>query len=307
MDTRGMLYYSYASKGGRQYAGNGVFNTVDGIAEEEFSSFLASEGVEMEAVLNPADVRIQGRVPAENAATMFRTLSAISGNTSNIRVFGGDCYKLLVMVGDIDQDKIKKMMRGYAVSLGQGSRWKAVKYTEENPEETLQTRHYTLFDSVFPFDVTAYNYAVASVAYYALRDRLGTDFSDFAVSFLQEQNYVGFPLNSYRITYGVRNAPEEYFSSQRRRLGEDEAQSRIKAVISTLASEGISQNNLALYRKLALNEFNSWRSLPQYYIYTAMDRYLNNKDIMSRFEAQVNAVSAESLKNFYAGAAATDR
>lgn len=307
MDTKGLLYYSFAAKGGRQYADGGVFNTIDSVSEEEFGNYLASEGVEMDLALNPADVRLYGKAPLENAPILMQALSAIAGNSANKRVFGSDTYKLLVVVGDMDQDKFKKMMRCYAVGLGQGSRWKAVKYTDENTDDFLNVRRYTLYDSVFPFDVTAYNYAVASVAYYGLQDKLGSAFSDSAVSFLHEQDFMGFPLNNYRLKYGVRNVSTDHFSSMRSRLGEGLAQLRVDAVISDLAAGGIDSGKLPVYKQLAKNEFASWRALPEYYIHSAMDRYLNNKDLMSRFDSQVDAVSAESLKSFYAAAAASDR
>lgn len=307
MDTRGMLYYSYAARGGRQYASEGLFDTIDGVSGEEFGNFIASEGIEMRLGLNPTDVRLYGKAASENVETLLQILSAISGNRGNGRIFGGDSYKLLVVVGDIGRERFKRLMRSYAVTLGQGSRWKAVKYSEENTDDLLELRHFTLYDKLFPFDVSAYNYAVAAVAYYGLRDKLALSFSDCAVSFLLRQGYCGFPLNSYRTTYGIRSVSPDHFSSLRDRLPEEQAQLRLRKLVSDLAAGQIPADVLAVYKQIAGNEFESWRNLPDFYIQSAMDRYMDNRDLLPRFNTQLNAVTAESLKNFYVAASASNR
>lgn len=306
-DTKGLTYFAYASKGGRQYADYEKLTSLEGISEEEFSYNLRSLGIEYDVRLHPSDVCLHGCSYTESFPDVLKLLAAISRRKGNEGVFGRNCYKLLVITGDYGASDLKKLLCSRILSLGSGGSWMAGKYVDDKDTHLRNLRRYIWCERTFDYDVSVYNYAVASVAGYALADHLGAAFSSYGEYCLLQHDFVGLPLNRYRILYGIKHLPLKHFSTTRMRLGEDKAQQTIDAVISSLSLERIPERRLKAYRKMANNRQDSFNALPWACLNKALDRYLNNKDMVSRYSSQADAVTAESIQNFYVAASSSNR
>lgn len=306
-DTKGLTYFAYASKGGRKQADYGKLNSLEGIGEEEFTRCLSSLGIEYNVELHPSDVCLRGCSYTESLPDVLKLLAAISSRKGNEAVFGRSCYKLLVITGDYGTSNLKKLLCSQIMSLRSGGQWVAGKYVDGADDHLRDMRRFIWCERVFDYDITVYNCAVAAVAGYALADCLAEKFSGYGEYCLLRNGFVGLPLNRYRILYGIRHLPLKHFSLERSRLGEDTAQQAIDEVIASLSREGIREGKLKAYRTMAKNSRNAYEYLPWSCLDRAIDRYLNNKDMASRFSAQADAVTAESVQNFYVAASSSNR
>lgn len=306
-DTKGLTYFAYASKGGRQYADYGKLKSIEGVSEEEFAHNLSSLGIEYDVQLHPSDVCLRGCSYTESLPDVMKLLAAVSRRKGNEGVFGSGCYKLLVITGDYGLSDMKKLLCSTVLSLGTGGQWSSGRYVEDKDSHLRDLRRFIWCERDFGYDVTVYNYAVASVAGYALADRLADRFSPYGEYCLLQHGFVGLPLNRYRILYGIRHLPLKHFSLSRIRLGEDTAQQTIDSVLASMSLEKIPQKRLKAYRTMAGNSRDSYDALPWSSLDKALDRYLNNKDMVSRFSSQADAVSAESIQDFYVAASSSNR
>ncbi len=306
-DTKGLTYFAYASKGGRQHADYANLTSLEGVRQEDLEYCLSALGIEYDVELHPSDVCLRGCSYTESLPRVLQLLSAVSRRKGNEAVFGKDCYKLLVITGDSDAAELKKMLCANILSLGTGGKWTAGRYVDDKDSHLRDLRRYILCERTFDYDITVYNNAVAMVAGYALADRLADSFSGYGEYCHLNHGFVGLPLNRYRIIYGIRHIPLKHFSTSRIRLGEDTAQSTVDSVIAALSRERISAQRLKAYKAMARNSQDSYNSLPWSCLDRALDRYLNNKDMVSRFAAQADAVTAESIQNFYVAASASNR
>lgn len=302
MPTDGICYFAYAVKGGRQWAKSENFKSIKGIDESSFNNYLASAGLDLKTGITPTDVRFNGTVPSVSMEGIFPVFAAISDKAENEKVFGSNTYKLLVLVGDLPSEKVRKMLCRHIASLGASAKWRAAKPVVDDGAELMDFHHMSVSDKLFPFDVTTFNYAVSNVALYALQDELGSVFRDYAIYPLWRGKYPGLSLNRYRLTYGVRHLPLEYFPFSCRRLSEAETGESLEKVLGNLASKAVSQPRLKAYKAMAKNAFASRFGTAEFYIESALDRYLDNKDLASHFASQVDAVTAADIQKFFAAA-----
>ena len=302
MPTDGLCHFAYAARGGRQWAEAKNLKSIKGIDESSLDNYLASAGLDLNAEITPTDVRFKGTVPSDSIESLFPVLAAISGKAENEKVFGANTYKLLVVVGDLPSEKVRKMLCRHMASLRPSAKWRAAKPVMDEVAELMDFHHMSVSDNLFPFDVTTFNYAVSNVALYALQDELGSVFCDYAVYPLWRGKYQGLSSNGYRLTYGVRHLPLEYFPTSCRRLSEVETGEALEKVIGNLASKTISQARLEAYKAMVGDDFASRSCTPEFYIESALDRYLDNKDLTTRFTSQVDAVTASDIQKFFTAA-----
>lgn len=306
MTTEGMMHYCYASKGGRQYADADYFNCIDGVYDENFSNFIGAYGIRIRATFHPSDVRLDGSVPSGNFERLLTVLAALSNQKENEKVYSPNCYKLLVLVGDMGVQQVKDILSRYVSSLGKGGKWSAATPSDTDPE-SIYPPDYLLNESVFPLDLSMTNQALADVASYGLRFELGRKFAGAGVSYFQQCGFIGFPTNGYRIAYGIKPVSLDKFPSTEDHLPAYEAERGVNGLLKELADKNVSSSDLKIYKALAQGAFKTYKETPQYYLDIACERYLNNKDIYSKYPSCIEGVSAAGVKSFYAAAVAGSR
>lgn len=302
MDTMGMCYYSYAARGGRAYADADYLTTIDGVDSDTFFNYLASQGIEMNTILNPADVCLRGSVPAENLVKVLKVLSALSAQKENDKVFGPDNYKLLVLVTDQDENAVRDLVAGYVEALRPGSRWNAGNVQVQDGENDYEERSYIIKESSIRLDINATNFAAVDMACYALCDALIREFSEDAVKVLVDGSFVGFPSDLYRLVIGVKPINAVYRSTSVMVTDASLVHRRLNSLLEGLSSRVFTKAELDMYRKMAINRYLSYRNTPGFYLDMVNDRYLNNKDLLSKYQAGAAQVTSADLQKIYASA-----
>ena len=308
MDTKGMVYYSFCAKGCREHADINAFNDIEGVYAESLGNYLSSLGVQLRPRLTPTDVRLEGRAPYENFEYALKTMIAFVSKDENVKSFGPDTYKLLVIVGDKVEDEVRRSLAKYISGLRPGSKW-----TSGNPvqEENAAAPGvpFVQRDVTFKLEMTAPNYAVSRVAYYALREAMARQFSGWAGTLFLESGFVGFPIGSYRVVCGARALSPGCFSASAKVPSREDMDTLLQKAIHSLALEQVTAGQLDCYKALARKSFLSYKATPQYYIDLACNRYLDNRNLTAGFDSSVGAVKAADIQKFFhdASAAAADR
>lgn len=302
MDTKGICYYSYAARGGRAYADTDYLTTIDGVNSDTFFNYLASQGIEMTPVLNPADVCLRGSVPAENLVKVLKVLSALSAQKENDKVFGPANYKLLVLVTDQDETAVRDLVASYVEALRPGSKWNSGSVQIQDAEDDYVERSYIIKESSIRLDMNATNFAAVDMACFAVCDALIREFEDDAVKVLVDGSFVGFPSDQYRLVIGVKPISEAYRSASVMATDASLVPRRLKSLLEDLSSRTFTKAELDMYRKMAVNRYQSYRNTPAFYLDMVNDRYLNNKDILSKYQAGAAQVTSADLQKIYATA-----
>lgn len=307
MPCKGITYFSFAAKGGRHGMENARISSVDGIEDDVMDSYLRANGIDVSATLTPYEVLLQGSVPDENLGVLLKYLCAVVANPVNNIVFGDNTYKLMVLVSGKSGEEVGKMVAKVAGGLGKGSTWIAGRHVDEPTDNFEQMRGFITFESSFPLDHTGGNKALADVASYALGDALLKKFRDTAVYVRDWSSYPLYPFNHYRLMFGVCRFKTLSALAPLDNLSNEQIQERLRETVLELASTPVSKEMLAKYKGLAKNAQLSLEGTAFYYINSANDRYLSNKNFWARYPQLVDGVSAEAIMKFYDSATTPNR
>jgi len=307
MNTKGIMYFCLASKGGRKYAAPENFSTIDGVFEESFSNYISSLGMEMKTTLRPSDVRLTGKVPQDNAERMLQVLCGLSERKVNEKVFGPECYKLLVLVGEKSPYEVKTLLSKYIDGLRPGGKWTSAGSVTEQTFETDQVQMNDIMrQCIFPLSASTTNIAIADVARCVLEAEMISSFCGNGVSQFLTSRFLGPPTGNFILNYGVQPVALRHFALGEEHIPGSEASSILRKILFSLSKSGVSDPMLAVYKAMTKNAFEVQKTRPDFFIDIACDRYLDNKDMMSTYSAAVDAVNNDAIRKFYAAASSSN-
>lgn len=299
MATSGLIYYAYASKGGRQWAKEENLRKIEGTTQREWFSYLSSLGITMVPHMDASNVVIRGTAPKDKLPELMAALAAVSKQEANHQVFGDNCYKILTIVGEQEYAPVKKIVSGYIPALGFGSSWKAIEAYREDAKAMVIPGDVIAKTVSVPLDMSAENYALSEVCRYVLQEELAKEFTGCALSYFQHQSFSGFPTWTYKLSFGVRRCSMDGFALTETYLEDKEIRRRLNNVLRTLSTTEITAENLQICRQMASNSFSVYSKTPEYYLTAICYRYLDNRNIYSRHTSHVARVSASSVKEFF--------
>lgn len=307
MPANGISYFSYASKGNRDKAEDDRLMSISGIDDDVLMTYLEACGIDIRMKLTPADVRLEGNVMKENLDQLLRYICAVSTQMTNKDIYGSDNYKLLVIADDRDDAEISSMLSKYIAGFRPGSGWLSGKKYYEDYDDGTKYRGFIMNDSAFPLDRTGGNKALADIAACALHDAVVREFGNIAVYPRDWSGFADEPADHYRLLYGVRRYDTGSAGTFLGKMSDEEITAGLKNVLKKLASAPVSKSKLETYKGMAKNSHASYMNTAGYYINTALDRYLDNKNFGSRYPLLVNGITEQSIQNFYAAAADSDK
>ncbi len=307
MDTKGITYFAYAVKGGRQWVDDEKLLSVAGINDDDLINYLASQGIDIKLTLTASDIRIEGSAINENTELLMNYLCAISSQLVNKESMGPNTYKLLALASDQSDLDISVIAGKYVTGLRRGSRWLAGKKIDEDNTDIIELRDFITYESRFKFDRTGSNKAISDIAAYALHDALVSEFHDVPIFVRNWSSYPGVPTGYYRLFIGIHRYPNHGGSAYIRNVTDSEIESRLAKVIERLADTAITKDQLATYKGMARNRHKSESCTAEYFVNMALDRYLDNKNFASRYPILVNSVTQQQIMDFYASAINSNR
>lgn len=289
MQPGGLVWYCYAVKGGSQWADPDYLNCIDGVSAGTLSRFLAAVGADMNVRITPACVYFSGSVPGENLETLVNTLAAISRQAENDQVFSTDRYKLFITAGPMDYEEVKEVLARYAGAFGAGTDVAVGVDLSDMPQtmENAPDLPPNAISTEFQLTLSSGNYALSRVARLVLRDRIAVALSDCEATARIRYGFESFPEEKYRIVV----IPSKASCSD-----------AVVAALKRLAADPLEKSSVDMYVKMAMDEFQVYKSTPQYYLDAVARRYIDFKDLYTDFDTQAKKISATDLKEFFAAA-----
>jgi len=308
----GGVWWSFSSRGGRKWADPDFFTCIDGIQEISLKNYMESQGINLQFHLNPVDVTLDGKAPSEKMENVLQILAALVGQKENSRVFAPDCYKLLVMVGEKPASAVKELLYTYSYAFGDGGQWSAGKPYYPQDEASfvdfngIDGRELSVHDGNFvtvysPMDISSWNTAVSRMAGIIIRQRLNQAFCGYGSVSEVSAAFETFPTGMFYMDYGVKTLPTERFAIGEKTLTETEIEGVLVSVLSGLSKEPIDAKLLAVVKKDMQNMFSVFSTTPEFAVRIVRDRYMDNKDLYTKFSDVINSITSETITNFFAG------
>lgn len=199
---------------------------------------------------------------------------------------------VLVIVGDIDQEALKKALLEYVGAFSTSAsayRRPVVKYQPVSGWST-----YTVEGVGNSVDVamsarmplTAGNYASAAVAAKMLEQRVVERMSDAGINVEVLQNCRIYPEERVNMTISIADA-----------VNSIDALSMLRSVLSGMSSAAIDEGKLAACKAALKNEVSLEMKSPLYWTNAIALRYLDGKDITTGYAGHIDAVKAADVKN----------
>lgn len=307
MPQTGITHFCYASRGGRAAADEDKVMDVEGIDGEALQSYLKANGIDISLKMTPHDVRLQGSVMDDKLPLLLKYLCAVSAQKANEEVFGESCLKMLILTSGKDSQEISSLISKYVNGLGAGSTWSVREPVIEDRDDITALKNFVLYESVFPFDHTGANMAIADIAAYALADAITEEFHNAPVYFHNWSSYAGYSVGEYRLLCGVKRFRLLSSKNSLDNMNNFQIEARMEKVLREIARKGVSKQKLEIYRSMAKNVHFTRVNSPEFCIDCALDRYFDNKNYWTRYPQLLDNVKSEDIMKFYVATLTANR
>ncbi|MGN1210490.1 MAG: hypothetical protein ACI4TM_02305, partial [Candidatus Cryptobacteroides sp.] len=272
------------------------------VNRESFSYYAACQKLVMDAAAGSAKSRIAGidailcpqylyspHKVAENLHPDLPEKAMIFFDEQFSHVNDG----VFVLVGDMEETAMRRMLQDYvggfrterktapAVKLNFQpiSGW--ITHTEEGAAGSIDVAMSA------PVQYSAENCFAAKIAGYVLKDALNNVLCDEGLHTEVASDVILFPQERYNVLISIEGADMSILS-------------KVRNAISDAASMPVSDAGMSFYRQKLSNEILSSEADPWHWIWLVNLRYADGKDLNSKWQSKVNAVSAEQVRQIIA-------
>ena len=210
---------------------------------------------------------------------------------------------VLVLVGDIGEDALKKALLEYGgafpikdaafrrpmVRYQPVSGWST--YTVEGAGNSVDV----VMSARLPLTVD--NYASAEIASMILEDRLVRKMSDVGMNVKVSCDFMVYPEERLSLAVSVTDASPKGFAAGTEAVGAIDALGLIRSALSGMGEIAISDSRLAACKTYLKNKVSMEMKSPSYWTAAAALRYLDGKDVTTGFASRVDAVKAADVRN----------
>ncbi len=216
----------------------------------------------------------------------------------------------LIIVGDIDENTLKKVLLQYLGSFGTD---KAYTYRSRNRRGVISSRstvtawgHDPLIgvELSAPINYTAESFMAANIAALAMEDAVATAIAPSGWALQSEHEVRMFPEESLTIDMIMDQASSDGLpASMMREDSADVVIEKVRMAIEQIGSKGISADMLKVGKTIMYNRFESWKSDPQSMIRMLVLRYSYGKDLITDYKAKITSVNASAVNPILASLA----
>ena len=209
---------------------------------------------------------------------------------------------VLVIVGDINEDVLKKTLLQYAGAFtvkDAAFRRPMVKYQPVSGWST-----YTVDGAANSVDVvmsarmpiTAANYASAAVAALILEQRLAEKLSAAGLNVKTSYNCRIYPEERMNLIVSVVEAPLSGFAAGTEDLGSMDALSVLRSALSGMSRMEINEGRLSACKAYLKNAVSAEMKSPLYWTNAMTLRHLDGKDLTTGYASRIDAVKASDVQ-----------
>ena len=213
---------------------------------------------------------------------------------------------VLILSGDLGTEMVKKMLcrylGGFRVLKGTIPR-KPVEYSPRSGSVSLQGEGpdkgiHILMDAGYAF--TADHYYTAQVGVEALQRFLAQGMAGYGFSCEVHLSQMAQPQERFQLWIHCTPAPLAGLPADVAEVSASRALTAIRAAIREAASKSVEAKDLSLWKNKLSGEYKDRMASPSGFVSTQLYRYALNKDLTSRYQENIQAVTAEKVKEFLA-------
>lgn len=211
---------------------------------------------------------------------------------------------LLIIVGDIKEEVLKKVLLDYVGGFGTrdvATRSSAFRYQPISGWSTYTNKGaYNSIDVVMSarIPITAENYMSAAIAMMYLRDKLADELGDAGVRFDLSHVCKIYPEDRLNVVITVSEADLAGFAGLDGHKSPGEVLGIIRNSLTELSSE-TDESALAGYKARLKNEISVEMNDPLYWITAIALRHLDGKDLTTDYSARIDAVTVSKVAGLF--------
>ena len=213
---------------------------------------------------------------------------------------------VLILSGDLGTEMVKKMLcrylGGFRVLKGTIPR-KQVEFSPHSGSVSLQGEGsdkgiHILMDAAYA--LTAEHYYTAQVGVEALQRFLAQGMAGYGFTCEVHLTQMAHPQERFQLCIHCHPVPLAGLPADVTEVSAQRALTAIRAAIREAASKPVEAKDLALWKSKLSGEYKDRLASPSGFVSTQLFRYALNKDLTSRYQENIQAITAEQVKEFLA-------
>lgn len=216
---------------------------------------------------------------------------------------------VLILLGDLDPAMLKKKLLTYAggfESAGRAFRRSVVRYVPSSGWSTYTVygdRNSADIAMSMPLALTVDNYMAAEVAAMVLRKMISESLADTGMYPTTSYELKIYPSERVDFHIALNEVSEDGYSSETQISGPIEALAIVRSVLSGVEKSQveISAADVEMFKGQLKERVKAEQKEPNYWLDVISRRHLAGKDFTSGYEARINGVNADKVKDILAG------
>lgn len=209
---------------------------------------------------------------------------------------------LLVLVGNIEETKLRKMLQTYVGEFQTTQRSfprTVVHYQPVSGSSTYKVKG--MNNSVdmavtMRLPLTAENYMAAQVVSYVLKQKVSEAMDGTGVYVRVSHDFRIYPDERFNMMVSLEEASPEGFAAGAALAGFDEALKRLRETMTGLSDMDVSEDDIAKYKALVKGHQTVRMTDPRYWTEAVALRYLDGKDLTTGYASRIDAVTPAKVK-----------
>lgn len=220
---------------------------------------------------------------------------------------------VLILVGDIDEVKLKKCLLGHVgafattdrvyprVNIGHQPVAGSVSYAVEGDSNSIDIA----ITMRLPF--SAENYMASNIAASVLRQRISKSISGTGMYLKMDHSCRIYPHERLNVSICLEEADPMGFAPESQLAGASEALSIVKDVLDSLPDMELNDEDIQKYKDILKAHLALKQQDPQYWIHAIAMRHLDGKDLTTSYESRIDDVTAEKVKSILSELSSSSR
>lgn len=209
---------------------------------------------------------------------------------------------LLVLMGNIEETKLRKMLQLYVGGFRTTSR--SFPRTVVHYQPVSGACSYTATGRQNSADVTmsvnlpltADNYMASILASEVLRQNISKALDGTGTYMRLAHNCRIYPNERFNVMVTLEEASPDGFATGAELAGFDEAVRRLRETLGQVSSMDVSEETLEKYKTILKGHMSLMQQDPSFRIRAIVMRYLDGKDLTTNYEAKIDAVTPQKVK-----------
>lgn len=208
---------------------------------------------------------------------------------------------ILVLVGDLPENSVKKLLQSYAggfMTIGRRSVKPAVSYRMVSGESTyFVDGDEPGIDMLMSADLilNSENYMASRIAVMAIHDAMAAAVHDSGMYVSIRNSFSTYPFERFSVLVSAAYASETGIAESVQKDKLVMALLRMRLAMSRLSADGIDESRLARYKSVLSSRWDAIQSSPEYWVKTISGRLGGGKDLQSKYADRINSVTADDV------------